>query len=270
MLRILIKLVSLFKNIYVDRKLLISFSLKDFSRKFAGSFFGIAWGFIQPLLTMIVYWVVFQYGFKSGDVGEVPFMLWFMSGIVPWLFFSEAFSVASNSFIEYSYLVKKVAFNINILPLVKIFSSAIIHIFFIGLLTIICALFNYYPSIYMFQIIYYLFCTIMLLFAVSLITSSIMVFFRDLNQIISVILLIGMWGTPIAWTTNMFPESAQFYFKLNPIYYLVEGYRDSFVNHIWFWQKYHQTEYFWVLTFVLLVIGSFVYNRLSPFFADTL
>lgn len=270
MFRLLKKSLKLLREIYRDRQLLISFSKKDFTRKFAGSLFGIAWGFVQPLLTMIVYWVVFQYGFRSGDVGEVPFMLWFMSGIVSWLFFSEAFSVASNSFIEYSYLVKKVAFNINILPLVKIFSSAIIHVFFIVLVTFICALFGYYPSIYMLQIVYYIFCSIMLLFALTLITSSIMIFFRDLNQIISIILLIGMWGTPIAWTTSMFPKSAQFYFKLNPIYYLVEGYRDSFINHIWFWQKYHQTEYFWALTIILLFIGVFVYNRLSPFFADTL
>jgi teichoic acid transport system permease protein len=270
MQRIFIKLGSIIKDIYNNRQLIVSFSAKDFKRKFAGSFFGIAWGFIQPLLTMLVYWIVFQYGFRSGDVGDVPFMLWFMCGIIPWLFFSEAFSVASNSFLEYSYLVKKVVFNINILPLVKILSSAIIHIFFIGLLMIICSIFEYFPTIYLIQVIYYMFCTVMLLFALSLITSSIIVFFRDLNQIISIILLIGMWGTPIAWTTSMFPESSQFYFKLNPIYYLVEGYRDSFVNHIWFWQKYNQTAYFWVLTLLILIIGVFIYNRLSPFFADTL
>lgn len=197
-------------------------------------------------------------------------MLWFMCGIVPWLYFSEAFSMASNSFLEYSYLVKKVVFNINILPLVKIFSSAIVHIFFIGLLLIICSIFGYYPSIYLLQLPYYLLCIVALLFALSLITSSIMVFFRDLNQIIGVILLVGMWGTPIAWTTNMFPASVVKYFKLNPIYYLVEGYRDMFVNHIWFWQKYHQTPYFWLLIFIILIIGVFIYNRLRPFFADTL
>lgn len=270
MLRIIGKLFGLVKDIYSDKQLLMSFSINDFKRKFAGSFFGMAWGFIQPLLTMIVYWVVFQFGFKSGDIGEIPFVLWFMCGIIPWLFFSEAFSMASNSFIEYSYLVKKVVFNINILPLVKVLSSAIVHLFFIALLTIICMFLGYYPSVYMLQVIYYLFCTIVLLFAITLITSSIMVFFRDINQIIGVLLLIGMWGTPIAWSPNTFPEKVQFFFKLNPIYYLVDGYRDAFLNHIWFWQKYNQTIYFWILTLGILILGVFIYNRLYPFFADTL
>lgn len=270
MTRVLKKLISLFKEIYSDRDLLISFAVKDFKRKFAGSYFGIAWGFVQPLLTMLVYGIVFQFGFRSGDVGEIPFMLWFMCGIVPWLFFSEAFLVASNSFIEYSYLVKKVVFNIDILPLVKIISSAFIHLFFVILLEAICIGFGYYPRIYTIQIIYYLFCTIMFLFAISLISSSIMVFFRDLNQIISVLLLIGMWGTPIAWNITSFPENIHQFFKLNPIYYIVEGYRDSFVNDIWFWEKYNQTAYFWGLTTFLLLLGAFIYHRLSPFFADTL
>ncbi|MDU5721949.1 ABC transporter permease [Clostridium butyricum] len=261
---------NLIKEIYIDRELLWNFSLKDFKRRFAGSFFGMAWAFIQPLLTMIIYWVVFQFGFRSGDVGEVPFVLWFMCGIIPWLFISEAFSIASNSFLEYSYLVKKVIFNINILPLVKILSSVFIHLFFIILLTIICSIFGYYPNIYMIQIVYYMVCSIIFVFSISLICSSIMVFFRDLNQIIGVILLIGMWGTPIAWNSNMFPERIQFILKLNPIYYLVEGYRDCFVNHIWFWEKYNQTMYFWVLTIVFIFIGSIIYNRLKPHFADVL
>ncbi|WP_206151627.1 ABC transporter permease [Clostridium sp. SM-530-WT-3G] len=263
-------LKNLIKEIYSDKGLLWAFSWKDFKRRFAGSFFGMTWAFVQPLLTMIIYWVVFQFGFRSGDVGKVPFVLWFMCGIVPWLFISEAFSIASNSFLEYSYLVKKVIFNINILPLVKILSSLFIHLFFIILLIIICSIFGYYPNIYMIQIFYYMLCTIVFTFAISLICSSIMVFFRDLNQIIGIILLIGMWGTPIAWNTEMFPERLRFYFKLNPIYYIVEGYRDCFVNKMWFWDKYNQTAYFWILTIVLLFIGSVIYNRLKPHFADVM
>ena len=121
-MKILKKMYRLIYAIYHDRRLLFNLAWQDFKRRFAGSYFGTLWGFVNPMLTMTVYWLVFQFGFRSGDVGEVPFVLWFMCGIVPWLFFSEAFSSASNSFLEYSYLVKKVVFNINILPLVKIIS----------------------------------------------------------------------------------------------------------------------------------------------------
>jgi teichoic acid transport system permease protein len=264
------KVISLIKDIYLDKRLLWALSQKDFKRKFAGSYFGMAWAFIQPLLTMLVYWAVFQYGFRSADIGKIPFVLWFICGIIPWLFISESFSIASNSFLEYSYLVKKVAFNINILPLVKILSSFFVHLFFVLLCLLICFILGFSPTVYFLQIFYYMFCMIAFVFAISLIFSSIMVFFRDLNQIIGILLLIGMWGTPIAWNIDMLPSKYHVILKLNPFYYLVLGYRDCFVNHVWFWERYKLMIYFWILTFLLLLIGTILYNRLKPHFADTL
>ena len=134
----------------------------------------------------------------------------------------------------------------------------------------LCIIKGYPPTIYWLQIIYYLICMIIFTFALSLICASIMVFFRDLTQIIGVLLLIGMWGTPIAWNLDMFPVKYHVLFKLNPIYYLVQGYRDSLIGNIWFWEKINLTIYFWCVLFVLLFIGSFVFNHLKQYFADTL
>ena len=71
---------------------------------------GIIWGFINPLITIAVYWFVFQVALRTGDVGGKTFILWFIAGIIPWFFFQEALSTSTNVFIEYSYLVKKVRF----------------------------------------------------------------------------------------------------------------------------------------------------------------
>ena len=270
MMRIAKKIFNLFRDIFHDRRLLANLAWQDFKRRFAGSYFGTLWGFINPLLTIAIYWAVFQFGFRTGDVEGVPFVLWFMCGIVAWLFFSEAFTAASNSFLEYSYLVKKVVFNINILPLVKILSCLFVHLFFIGLLAVICCLFGYFPSLYWLQLPYYLLCSVSLLFAVTLAFASVIIFFRDLSQVINILLLIGMWGTPIAWNLSIFDPQYHFIFKLNPIYYIVEGYRDCFIQGTWFWEKYNQTAYFWILVAVMLFIGAFVYHRLKQSFADVL
>lgn len=269
-MKIFNKLYSLVQAIYHDRKLLANLSKQDFKRRFAGSYFGVLWGFVNPLLTMVVYWLVFEFGFRSGDADGFPFLLWFACGISCWLFISEAFSSSSNSFLEYSYLVKKVIFNINILPLVKIISSMMVHFFFMVLVASLCILFGYYPSIYWLQLPYYLLCGVCLLFAVSLVFASIMVFFRDMGQIISIILLIEMWGTPIAWNVNMFPEKVQTVFKLNPIFYLVQGYRDSFLYKTWFWEHGMQTLYFWGVVLMVALAGSVLYDRLKNSFADFL
>lgn len=263
------KIGRIIGDIIKDRRILFSLSFKDFQRKFSGTYFGVFWALAQPLLTIIVYWVAFQYGFHSSDVAGVPYVVWFMCGIVPWLFVTEAFSSASNSFIEYNYLIKKVKFNINILPLVKILSAFYVHIFFCIFIFIVACCFHIRPSVYLIQILYYMFANIMLLFSLSLITSSIVVFFRDLNQIISVILLIGMWGTPIAWSLDGFAEGIHIYFKLNPFFYIIEGYRDSIIGRVWFWEKTELSIYFWCIIAFLLIVGGEIYTKMKPHFADT-
>lgn len=268
-MRRLKKAKQLCMEIYGDRRLLIDLSLKDVQRRFSGTYFGMIWGILQPLMTIIVYWLVFQYGFRSGDVDGIPFILWFICGIIGWLFISEAFSFASNSFLEYNYLIQKVKFNINILPLVKILSSFYIHIFFLAIVIMVCVCLGYFPGIHLLQIIYYMSAEIALIYALSLITSSIMVFFRDLNQFIGIILLIGMWGTPIAWNMEMFSPRTQQILKCNPIYYLVEGYRDAILGRQWFWERPLLGAYFWAVVLIVFLVGINLYTKLRPHFADT-
>ena len=95
------------------------FAWDDFKAKYAGSALGAAWAFLQPVITIVLYWFVFQLGFKSAPVKDFPYILWLASGIVPWFFATEAITNATICFSEYSYLVKKVLFNINILPIVE-------------------------------------------------------------------------------------------------------------------------------------------------------
>lgn len=269
MIKLYNKMKSLFNDIWTDRRLLVQLSYKDFIRRFSGTYFGAVWSIVQPLLTIIVYSVVFMYGFKSGEVGGIPFVFWFICGIVPWLFISEAFSSASNAFLDYSYLIKKIKFNINILPMVKIISALFVHLLFVLIVVVTCMLGGYFPTIYMIQIIYYVLASMIFVFALSLITSSIMVFFRDLNQLISIILLIGMWGTPIAWNMGMFSDRTQMFLKINPFYYLIEGYRDAILSRQWFWERPLLTLYFWIVVIFFLFIGVTIYTRLKPHFADT-
>lgn len=258
------------RDSFQSRKLILQLAKNDFKVRYVGSYLGIVWAFIQPLLTVLIYWFVFQVGFRSSPVGNFPFILWLVSGIIPWFFFSEALSNGTNSLIEYSYLVKKVVFRISILPIVKIVSSLFVHVFFVVFIFVLFMLYGYRPSIYNIQFIYYSFCMIVLLLGLSWITSSIMVFSRDIGQIVGVILQIGFWLTPICWSYKMLPVKYAKLFKLNPIYYIVEGYRDTFINHIWFWHRYNQTMYFWIISIILFILGAKIFKKLTPHFSDVL
>lgn len=258
------------KYVIQGRKLIFNLAKNDFKTKYAASYFGIIWGFIQPLITIATYWFVFQVGLRSGDVSSVPFILWFIAGIIPWFFFSEALLGGTNVFIEYSYLVKKVVFKIELLPVVKIVSGLFVHLFFIVFIFIIYSFYGHYPKVFDSQLVYYLICSLILVFAVSILTSAIILFFKDLNQIIGIILQVGFWFTPIGWSVTMLNDFWAFIFKLNPMYYIVQGYRDTFIDHITFWQRPYQTLYFWIFCIIILVVGIKIFKKLKPHFSDVL
>ena len=191
-----------FRDIYRNRKLILDLANKDFKSRYAASYLGIIWAFVQPIVTVAIYILVFQLGFKAKPVRDVPYALWLVVGIVPWLFFQEALLSATNSLIEFSYLVKKVVFKISVLPMVKIISAFYVHIFFVGVAVILYFAFGYTPHLYMIQVIYYTFSAVILVLGFSYITASMVVFFRDLGQIVSILLQFGMWLTPIMWNMD--------------------------------------------------------------------
>lgn len=262
---------ALLQELNNNKILIWSLSKNDFKTKFAGSYLGIVWAFIQPIVTILVYWFVFQIGLKAGSpIKGIPFALWFIVGLVPWFFFQEALLNATNCMIEYSYLVKKVVFKISILPIVKIVSALFVHLVFIMFLFGVAIAYGFYPSQYTIQFIYYSFCVFILVLALSYATSAIVIFFKDLGQLINIFLQIGMWMTPIMWSYTIIPEQYQWMVKLNPMYYVVEGYRDTFIKHVWFLDRYFQTAYFWIITLGLFACGAMIFRKLKPHFADVL
>lgn len=268
-----VKLKSIYSmaiGFWNNKELIISLAVNDFKTKYAGSYFGIVWAFVQPICTILVFWFVFQVGMRNTDVGDIPFILWFIAGLIPWFFFSEAWNTATNCLIEYSFLVKKVVFEIYILPVVKILSALFVHVFFVLFMLLIYLLYDIKPNIYWVQTIYYSFCMIALVIALSFITAPLVVFFKDLGQIMNIILQFGMWLTPIMWSIDIIPEKFMWIFKLNPMYYVVQGYRDSLIYGNVFYGNIKQTVFFWGAVLVFMFVGCTIFKKLKPHFADVL
>ena len=265
--------MNIFRELWKNKDLVWKLGKNDFKTKYAGSYFGILWAFVQPMVTILIYIFIFQFGFRVMDTPNgYPYALWLIAGIIPWFFFSEGVINATNCLLEYSYLVKKVVFKISVLPIVKMISALFVHAFFVVFSLVLCSLYGYTPSLATLQIFYYSLCTFMFTLGLVYATSAIVVFFRDLTQIISIFLQVGIWLTPIMWDVNMlanYPWLIKL-FKLNPMYYIVTGYRDSMLGHVWFWNHWGWTVYFWIVTVVLFALGSWIFKRLKPHFADVL
>lgn len=270
--RLMVLPVELVQN----RRLIWKLAKNDFKKRYAGSYLGIVWALIQPVVTVVMYYIVFDKVFQSrsqmvANGIEVPYVLYLTAGLVPWFYFSEAITNGTNALLEYSYLVKKVVFKISILPIIKIIASTFIHVFFVGVLLVVAGIYGYYPTPYTIQLIYYSFCLFVLVLAMSYCSCAIVVFFRDLGQIINIALQIGMWATPILWDiTYITNDNIKALFKLNPLVYIVSGFRSSIYGDEWFFEHFYSSTYFWIFTVTLFCIGSLIFKRLKVHFADVL
>ena len=263
-------IIEMINDVKSSRTLMLNLAKNDFKTKYAGSYLGIFWAFVQPVITILVYWFVFGIGLKSGDVGDIPFVLWLVAGLVPWFFFSDALSAGTATMLEYQYLVKKVVFKISILPIVKVLSALFVHLFFMFITIVLYWLHGYQPDLYTIQIVYYSLCTFVLVLALVYFTCAVVVFFKDTSQLVMIFLQVGIWMTPIMWQVTILPPRFLWIFEAMPMYYIVSGYRDALIYKNWFWEKPYEMIYFWVVTIVLLGIGTTVFKKLKVHFADVL
>lgn len=267
------KFTTLPVELFQNRHLIWKLSKNDFKKRYAGSYMGAVWAMIQPVVTVAMYYIVFDKIMGNGidrGTGEVPFVLFLTAGLVPWFYFSEALNNGTNAMLEYNYLVKKVVFKISILPIIKIIAATFIHVFFVCVLLIVAAIYGYYPTVYTLQIFYYSACLFIFVLALCYTTCSIVVFFKDLAQIINIALQIGMWATPILWNIDGLSAEWVFFLKLNPLVYIVNGYRSAIYEREWFFQDFFSTMYFWIVTVILFGIGAAIFKRLKVHFADVL
>ena len=265
------------KELFQNRGLIWKLAKNDFKKRYAGSYLGFLWALVQPVVTVVMYFIVFDVVFdtRSQMVAcgvEVPYVLILTAGLVPWFYFSEGTTNGTNALLEYSYLVKKVVFKISILPIIKLVAATFIHAFFVGVLLIIAMMYGYMPNLYTLQIFYYSFCLFVLMLAMSYCTCAIVVFFRDLAQIINIGLQVGMLATPILWNIGMLENypKLRVLFKLNPLTYIVNGYRSAIYEESWFFEHFYSSTYFWIFTVTLFCVGSLIFKRLKVHFADVL
>lgn len=268
------KLIKYFRDfvssLWRQRRMVWTLAENDFKARFSSSFFGMVWGFVQPLVSILVYWYVFEVGFRSAPVDNVPFILWFTPAYVSWIYFSDTLVYSSVSLAEYSYLVKKMNFRTSVLPVVKVFSGLFLHVFFVVFLFLINIIYGNPVKLIWLQCIYYMFALCVFTLGLGLLAASITPFFRDTTQIIQVLLQVGFWLTPIFYSSDNLPHELQMIIKLNPMFYIVRGYRDCFIYEVPFYQYIGTGIYFWVTTCILFLLGGVVFRKLRPHFADVL
>ena len=258
------------KVLFMNRKLAIQLGKNDFRNRFANTSLGAIWGFAQPFVFMMTYVIVFQYILKTGSAGNYPYVVWFLPGMGMWMFCSDAILNASNSIRNYSYLVKKVVFPVDIIPIISLTSSSFIGMFLIYIATMAAIVFGYFPNV--FNIVYIVFCAICFIVALTRFTSALTTLVPDFLQLLNIVIQLCMWFTPIVWNLSMIRGKLSIIFKAFPFTYLVEGFRQAFISSSTIITEHNglYTIIFWLITLFLFVWGNIIFKKSKKDFADVL
>jgi lipopolysaccharide transport system permease protein/teichoic acid transport system permease protein len=260
--------IDFFYQIYLNRSMLFTLSMRDFQKKYIKNYFGLVWAILDPVAFVVIMYFVFGPRYGSKDPNEIPFFIYLVTGYIAFEFFVSTVNSVTTTINEHSFLLKKVNFRVAILPIVTILSHLLIHLIVLGICFIVLMINHIYPSFYWFQLLYYLFALSVFLISVGWLTSSIFLFFPDIRNIIAIVTRIMFFVTPIFWTMEILPASDQRILKFNPIYYIVNGYRESLLYQKAFWESPLLTIYFWAVCLLFLVCGIIIFKKLRPHFAD--
>lgn len=257
--------MKFFKSLYEYRELLKTSISKDVRGKYKNSVLGILWSFLNPLLQIAVYAIVFPLIMKSNLPNYTVFLC---CGLIPWNFFSAAISRTSFTMVENGNIIKKVYFPREVLPISVVTSEAIN--FIISTIIILAFVLGYGMGLNKFLIFYPLVLLVqyILLIGISFIVSSVTVYFRDLQHFIGIALQLLFYATPIVYAPNTIPENFQWILKFNPMTYVINGYRDIF----YYKQMPDLSSMVMVLGIGLIVClaGYFIFNKLQRRFAEEL
>ena len=255
--------MKLVKDLFNYSEFLKSNVKKDIRGKYKGSFLGVLWSFINPLLSVLVYAIVFPYIMR---IKVENYLIYLITGIIPWTFFTSAINTGIISILSNADIIKKVFFPRIILPISSV-TSALVNFFISCIIILVFCIFGgvgisasllWLPLVALIQYV--------MLLGFTFILSAIEMYMRDIEHIVNFVLAMAFYATPILYTPDIFPDNLSWILKINPMAYLVNAYRDIFL--------YHQNPSLYGLIIVgvfsvgIFIIGYIVFERLQKGFAE--
>lgn len=253
-------------EIYQYRTMIASLIQRDLRGRYKGSVLGFAWTFLNPLLQLVVYTVVFSTIMRAGIE---DYYLFLFVALIPWLFFSTSLTGGASCIWTQKELVKKIYFPREVLPIAHVTSQLVNML--LSFIVVFAALLISGKGIRI-TVLPYLIPVILVEYLLSLgiafISSSLTVFFRDLEHILAVVSMAWQFLTPVMYGVDMVPESLRPIFMMNPMTSVIMAYRD-----VLYYQNAPELSTLLtaiVLGFTCLVVGWFLFGRLERHFAEEL
>jgi len=265
------EIIAVIKEQFQHSGMIFRMSRYEDKATYQSHYLGLAWQILNPAIQIGIYYLVFGLGMNNNrQVDGFPFIIWMLVGITAWFYISSSVLGASNSIHRQVGMVAKMKFPVSILPTINIVSNLSSYIPMIAIVIGSLLLTGTTPTLYWLQYFYYFFCMVCFLFAYGVLNATITVLVRDYHIFLQSVLRLLFYVSGPIWdidNRNM-PVALVKILKLNPFYYIIEGFRDSLLSRGWVWEKTTYTLIFWCLTLMLLILGSHLHMKFRARFVD--
>ena len=256
-------MINELKEVWKYRQMLISTVKKDLRSRYRGSFFGFLWTFINPLMQLIIYSVVFPFLLR---MKEENYPMFIFIGLLPWIFFTSSVQIATTSIVSNGNLIKKIYFPRMIIPLSVASTGAMNYIFGLVIVFVSLIVMKIFFSVYILFLPLVILSQYIFVAGFCLILSALYVYFRDLEHIVGIVTMAWFYVTPIVFGLSIFPEKYQKILMFNPMTQYVMAYRN-----IMLYKKPPDLVGFTSVTIfsiLLFIAGLFIFRKLQREFAE--
>jgi len=264
-------LLNFVKKILQNRFMIRSLVVRDIRARYMGSFLGIFWAFVHPLTQLLIFYFVFGLVLKArlgNQYADTNYAIWLMSGMLPWMLFSEVVGRSPGAVLEQANLITKTVFPSEILPLAHISAALVNHVILLFILLIFIFALGIGPLMNIIWLPLYLLGVILFALGLAWLLSAVNVFLRDIGQILGVFLNLWFFFTPIIYPASLVPKLFRPWLSLNPMVYPVEGYRMALLGRTEPDPEGLLILFIWGIAAFML--GGLVFKKLKPAFADVL
>ena len=265
-------LIKILKEHLEYRQQIFKLAKADLIKTYRGAALGWSWAIIKPAVTIFVYWFAFSIGLRAGrDVSGYPFFLWLIAGTIPWFYMSDMLTAGTDSIRKYSYLVTKMKFPVSTIPTFVSISKLAVNLILIVIMIIIFCGFGFFPDIYYLQLIFYIFIGFIFWTIWALFASLLAAISKDFSNLVKSFVTAVFWLSGILWNAETITVPwIKKLLMLNPVTYLINGYRNCLINKIWFWEQPKRLMYFCIITLILLVLALWAYKEVRKEIPDVL
>ncbi len=254
------------------RSQILQLAKTDLIKTYRGALLSWGWAILKPAITIAVYYFAFTVGLRTGKpVKGYPYFLWLISGFIPWFYISAMYTGGAYSLHKYAFLVKKIKFPVCCVPIIVGLSNMIVHIALMLLTVIIFVAMGAPITVYLVQLPFYWLLMLMMGVAWGLFAGQVAAFSKDFYQLVRSSFTALMWLSGIFYQISDIKGAAlRFILRLNPITYLIDGFRYCFIDHIWCWEEPLSLLRFMLVYLLFVFLGVKIYSRTEKTITDVL